>query len=180
MSKFDQCHLRWRGKVTGPFTWTEIERKLDAHEIGLLHDLQQGSDWTTLGEYLAGRGEIVRVGSNVSIGAPPTAADLRSDSTAQPAAASNAPRLIRIPNRWIFIVLGLLFGFLGLHDFYAHHWIRGAILLAIALLVWWLDWGIIWPWLWALGEIIVTKIDGKGRRMPWKKSPPPIPPQTPP
>jgi TM2 domain-containing membrane protein YozV len=168
MIKTDQFQLRWRGRVTGPFTWAEVERKLDAHEIGLLHDLQQNNTWITLGEYLASRGETVRVTPNVPIAAPPTAADLRADSVAAPPSAA-APRLVRIPNRWIFIALGLLVGFLGAHDFYAHHWIRGALLLGITALLWALDWGIIWPWLWAIGEIILTKLDGKGRRMPWKR-----------
>lgn len=171
MSKFDQFHLRWRGQITGPFTWMEIERKLDAHEIGLLHDLQQNDDWTTVGEYLAGRGEAVRVTAPVA--APPTGADLRASA---PAPAPIAPKPTRIPNRWIFIGLGLLFGFLGLHDFYAHHWIRGAFLLGIATLFILLDWGIIWPWLWAIGEIILTKLDGKRRRMPWTRVSPPKPP----
>jgi TM2 domain-containing membrane protein YozV len=175
MSKNDQCYLRWRGRITGPFTWAEVERKLDAHEIGLLHDLQQNNDWTTLGEYLAGRGEIVRVNPTVPVAAPPTAADFRAGAPMAP----SAKRSGLIPNRWIFIALGLLLGFLGLHDFYAHHWIRGTFLLGFALLVWWLDWGIIWPWLWAIVEIILTKLDGKGRRMPWKKPVPPKPPQNP-
>ena len=164
MSKFDQCYLRWRGKTSGPFTWAEIERKLDSHEIGLLHDLQQNNDWTTLGEYLAGRGDSVRVPPPVPI----TAA-----SFSNPAATDPPPiigqKFIRIPNRWIFIILGLFFGFAGLHDFYAHHWIRGALLLGIAALLYFANWGIIWPWLYALGEILLTKLDGQGRRMPWKR-----------
>jgi TM2 domain-containing membrane protein YozV len=176
MSRFDQFHLRWRGHVSGPFSWNEIERKLDAHEIGLLHDLQLNNDWTTLGEYLAGRGEPVRVAPNIPVATPPTAADLRAGSAAPPPVAT---RLVRIPNRWIFIGLGFLVGFLGLHDFYAHHWIRGALLLSITALLWLLDWGIVWPWLWALGEIILTKIDGKGRRMPWKSRKPQQPPSPP-
>jgi hypothetical protein len=165
MSKFDQCYLRWRGKTTGPFTWAEIERKLDSHEIGLLHDLQQNNDWTTLGEYLAGRGESTRVPPPLPIGSPPTAADFRADSIPP----IIGQKLVRIPNRWIFITLGLILGFLGLHDFYAHHWIRGSFLLAITALLYFLDWGIIWPWLYAMGEILLTKLDGQGRRMPWTR-----------
>lgn len=164
MSKFDQCYLRWRGKTTGPFTWAEIERKLDSHEIGLLHDLQQNNDWTTLGEYLAGRGDSVRVPPPVPI----TAANI-SNVAADATPLIIGQKLIRIPNRWIFVILGLFFGFIGLHDFYAHHWIRGALLLAIAALLFFLNWGIVWPWLYALGEILLTKLDGKGRRMPWKR-----------
>jgi TM2 domain-containing membrane protein YozV len=165
MSKFDQCYLRWRGKTSGPFTWAEIERKLDSHEIGLLHDLQQNNDWTTLGEYLAGRGDPVRVPSSFNVGPPPL------PQSAAANAAAETQKLIRIPNRWIFIILGLFFGFLGAHDFYAHHWIRGALLLAIAAILYFANWGIIWPWLYALGEILLTKLDGQGRRMPWKRKP---------
>jgi TM2 domain-containing membrane protein YozV len=168
MSKFDQCYVRWRGKISGPFTWAEIERKLDAHEIGLLHDLQQNNEWTTLGEYLAGRGESVRVAPNFPIAPPLVGADLAANTAAPPIISKPT----HIPNRWIFVALGILFGFIGAHDFYAHYWIRGAILLAIAALLWFLDWGIIWPWLWALGEILITKIDGQGRRMPWKRNKP--------
>jgi TM2 domain-containing membrane protein YozV len=170
MIKHDQFHLRWRGRVTGPFTWAEIDRKLDAHEIGLLHDLQHNNNWTTLGEYVAGRGEIVRVNPAAPVASgPPTAADLRADSkAAAPVAPAARPRYI--PNRWIFVGLGLLFGFAGVHDFYAHHWIRGALLLAITLLLWILDWGVFWPWFWAIGEVVLTKIDGQGRRMPWKRN----------
>ena len=173
MSKFDQFHLRWRGQTTGPFTWAEIERKLDAHEIGLLHDLQQNNNWIALGEYLVGRGETVRVTAPVA--PPPTGADFRPE--APPIISAPAPSIPRIPNRWIFIGLGLLFGFLGLHDFYAHHWIRGAFLLSIAALFIFLDWGIIWPWLWAIGEIILTKLDGKHRRMTWTRLKTPKPPE---
>ena len=163
MSRQESFHLRWRGRVTGPFSWPEVERKLDAHEVGLLHDLQLNNDWTTMSEYLALRGDVVRV--NVPVAAPPTGADFRS----APAPVAGGKH---VPKRWIFVTLGLLFGFLGAHDFYAQHWIRGVLLLGIGLLLWRLDWGIIWPWLWAIGEIIVTKVDGKGRRMPWKRRPP--------
>jgi TM2 domain-containing membrane protein YozV len=170
MSRGDQFQLRWRGRVTGPFTWAEIERKLDAHEIGLLHDLQHGAGWITLGEYSAGRADAVRVTPNVPVAAPPSGADLRANSVATPLSA-NSHGPTRVPNRWVFIGLGFVFGFLGAHDFYAHHWIRGALLLGITALLWALDWGIIWPWLWAIGEIILLKVDGKGRRMPWKTPP---------
>ena len=167
MSRNDQFQLRWRGRVTGPFTWPEIERKLDAHEIGLLHDMQHGAGWITLGEYIAMRGEAVRAQANVAVATPPRGFDLRADSAVAPP-ASISPNPTWIPNRWIFIALGFLFGFLGAHDFYAHHWIRGALLFGITAILWALDWGIIWPWLWAIGEVVLTKIDGKGRRMSWR------------
>ncbi len=168
MSRPETFHLRWRGRVTGPFSWQEVERKLDAHEIGLLHDLQSNNEWLTLGEYLEVRGEIVRI--NAAVAALPTAADFKTPPSPPPL-ASVIPKITWTPKRWIFVTLGILAGFLGLHDFYAHHWIRGAILLVAAVILYRLEWGIVWPWLWAIGEIIATKLDGKGRRMSWKRQP---------
>jgi hypothetical protein len=168
MIKPDQFYLRWRGRVTGPFSWPEVERKLDAHEIGLLHDLQQNNNWTTLGEFIAQRGDAVRINAALPVAAPLSGADLRSGpGQAPPIIGSVSTR--RPPDRRIFVALALLVGFIGLHDFYAHHWIRGAVLLIAAIICWRLDWGIIWPWLVAIAEIIWTKFDGKGRRMPWKR-----------
>ena len=166
MSKADTFHIRWRGRSTGPFSWSEVEQKLDSHEIGLLHDVQYNNNWTTLGELLAQRGEAVRINAAHSVATTPTGADLLADAVAPIISAVRRP-----PDRRIFVALALIAGFLGLHDFYAHHWIRGGLLLGIALLLWRLDWGLIWPWLWAIGEIIVTKVDGKGRDMPWKRKP---------
>lgn len=163
MSKTDAYHLRWRGRVTGPFSWPEVERKLDAHEVGLLHDLQENSNWTTLGEFLAKRGEVVRINSALPVAGPPTGSELKADTVLLPTVLVK-----RAPDRRIFVALALIAGFLGAHDFYAGHWLRGTILLVAAFLFWRLDWGIIWPWLIAIVEMIVTKVDGNGRRMPWK------------
>jgi TM2 domain-containing membrane protein YozV len=164
VSKADTFQIRWRGRVTGPFTWSEVEEMLDGHEIGLLHEVQYNNNWTTLGELLTQRGEMVRINAAHSVGAAPTGADFKTNPVAAAATGSK-----RIPDRRIFVALAIVAGFLGLHDFYAQHWIRGGLLLGIALLLWRLDWGIVWPWIWAIGEIIVTKIDGQGRRMPWKR-----------
>jgi hypothetical protein len=166
MSKSDSFHIRWRGRVSGPFSWPEVERKLDAHEIGLLHDLQENNNWTTLGEFLAKRGDAMRINSALPISAPPTGAELKADSTLPPGLRV---KVSRPPDRRIFVALAIVAGFLGLHDFYAGHWLRGGFLLAIAIVLWRMDWGIIWPWLVAIVEIVVTKVDGQGRRMPWKR-----------
>jgi hypothetical protein len=167
MIKIDQFYLRWHGRVAGPCTWAEVERKLDAHEIGVLHDLQQGDHWITLGEFLASRGESVRTTPNVPIAAPPTAADLRADSVAP---APNAPgqRLVRIPDRWVFVSLGFVFGFLAARDFYAQRWIRGSIFLTITALLWLLDWTRIWPWFQPIVEAIINRIRAA---IPWNRKP---------
>jgi hypothetical protein len=163
MSKAETFYLRWRGRTTGPYSWSDIEQRLDAHEIGLLHDLQYNNNWTTLGEFLAERGEAIRITSTYGVTGPPTAADMRADKALPPIISK------RRPARAIFVTLALIAGFLGLHDFYAGHWLRGGVLLMGAFICWRLDWGIIWPWLVAIGEIITVKLDGNGRRMPWKR-----------
>jgi uncharacterized membrane protein len=45
-------HLRWRGRVQGPFTFAQIERKLAESEIGMLHEIEAGGQWVTLKQYL--------------------------------------------------------------------------------------------------------------------------------
>jgi hypothetical protein len=82
MSRSETFHLRWRGRVTGPHSWPDIERKLDAHEIGLLHDLQHNHEWTTLGDYLALRNEVKRVAPNAAAAPPASAADFQVGSGA--------------------------------------------------------------------------------------------------
>ena len=41
-------------------------------------------------------------------------------------------------NRGVFIILGLLFGMLGFHNFYAGYYVRGLIQLLITVLTGWL------------------------------------------
>jgi hypothetical protein len=51
--------IRWRGRQEGPYPPEVIDQKLDANEIGLLHEIYHDSKWTTLREYLADK-EAVR------------------------------------------------------------------------------------------------------------------------
>jgi hypothetical protein len=46
--------LRWRGRQQGPFTLAQIERKLSEQEIGMLHEIQMGSEWITLRDCFEG------------------------------------------------------------------------------------------------------------------------------
>ncbi len=164
MNRGETFHVRWRGQVTGPHSWADLERKLDAHEIGLLHDLQFNNEWITLGELLARRGEARRIAPNAHAAAPTSAADFKT-GPAIPLPHANAHSGRR---RWVYIGLGLAGGYLALHAFYAGHVRRGAALLAASVALWLLGWGIFLPWLWAVGEVMIVKFDGQGRRMPWK------------
>lgn len=55
-----QFVLRWRGRQEGPYSATVIELKLEAHEIGLSHELFYNGEWVTLRDFLAGREAIIR------------------------------------------------------------------------------------------------------------------------
>lgn len=69
-------------------------------------------------------------------------------------------------SRAVYIILGLLVGALGVHNFYAGHVGRGLIQLAVTLTI---GWSLILPliaiWIWNLFEIFLTSEDGQGRAM---------------
>ena len=68
-------------------------------------------------------------------------------------------------NRGIFIILGLFFGCLGIHNFYAGRYRLGAWQLIVTILLGWLVVGIVITGVWALVEILTVKTDGNGDRM---------------
>ena len=79
-------------------------------------------------------------------------------------------------NRGVYIILGLLFGGVGFHNFYAGHKVRGAIKMGIFLIAFAVDASLRFYtgfaivalalfWLWALIEIITVKKDAGGSAM---------------
>ena len=44
--------LRWKGKESGPFQWTVIQRMLAESQIGLMHEIQLQSKWILLRTFL--------------------------------------------------------------------------------------------------------------------------------
>lgn len=79
-------------------------------------------------------------------------------------------------NRGAYIILGLLFGGVGFHDFYAGYKVRGAIKLGIFLMAFAVDASLRFYtgfalvalalfWLWSLIEIIIVKKDASGSAM---------------
>jgi TM2 domain-containing membrane protein YozV len=68
-------------------------------------------------------------------------------------------------SRGVYIVLGLFFGCLGIHNFYAGYTGRGAAQLIITLLLGWIGVGLLITGLWALIEIIAVNTDAQGLRM---------------
>ncbi|HKS28097.1 MAG TPA: GYF domain-containing protein [Pyrinomonadaceae bacterium] len=68
-------------------------------------------------------------------------------------------------SRAAYIVLGLFFGCLGIHNFYAGRAGAGIAQLLITIFLGWLFIGIIITAFWALIEIIAVDTDGYGVRM---------------
>jgi TM2 domain-containing membrane protein YozV/RNA polymerase subunit RPABC4/transcription elongation factor Spt4 len=74
--------------------------------------------------------------------------------------------LVRAPkSRGLFIILGLFLGCLGVHNFYAGYYTKGAIQVAITVVLGWMIVGLVITALWALLEIITVTADADGQRM---------------
>ena len=86
----------------------------------------------------------------------------RQTQTYYPAAG----QLVRsAKSRGIYIILGLFLGCLGIHNFYAGYYGRGAAQLIITILFGWLIIGIVITAIWALIEICSVTQDGNGDKM---------------
>ena len=67
----------------------------------------------------------------------------------------------------MFIILGILLGLLGIHNFYAGYYGRGATQLVLTLTLSWLLYlGTIITGIWVLIELITVKVDADGNVMP--------------
>jgi TM2 domain-containing membrane protein YozV len=75
------------------------------------------------------------------------------------------PKAIKGRNRKVFVVLGLLIGFTGAHNFYAGYWGTAVVQIILSGVTWALGFGIIIPWLWALIELVVVHSDARGNFM---------------
>jgi len=86
----------------------------------------------------------------------------------QYAGVARQPSIVRVKatkSRGVYIILGLFFGLLGIHNFYAGHNRAGALQLIITLLLGWVIIGLIVSGLWALIDICTVTKDGEGHRM---------------
>lgn len=73
------------------------------------------------------------------------------------------PQVVRVAKaRWVYIVLGLFLGGLGIHNFYAGYNGRGAAQLIITVLTFWMVIPVLFIGLWALIEICTVTEDAQG------------------
>lgn len=112
--------------------------------------------------------------SEMSAACPKCGQPIRAGAaTTQSANPAELTRLIRENqgppairrNRGVYIILAILLGTLGIHNFYAGRLAQGAIQLVLTLTLGWF----VVPWivvaLWAIAEAITVKTDGKGVEM---------------
>jgi hypothetical protein len=188
MSKSPDFWLRWRGRVTGPFSLDEILLRLEQHDIGLWHEIGRPDQWMPLGEFLdkhqqeqdrqrtqrpeseGARSKATLPGSGSQPLATPNLA--RSAPTASPRPAlgsgpltqgpSFSPSHVQGRSHRLFVFLGVLFGFTGAHNFYAGYWGTGLAQALLAAGTMLLGFGFIISWLWALLELLVVRTDARG------------------
>jgi TM2 domain-containing membrane protein YozV len=70
-----------------------------------------------------------------------------------------------VKSRVLFIVLALLLGQFGVHNFYAGYNVRGIWQLAITIFLFWMVIPPILVWIWAIIEAIIVKKDSDGLLM---------------
>jgi len=68
-------------------------------------------------------------------------------------------------SRGIYIILGILLGGLGIHNFYAGRYGAGAAQLIIMLTLGWFGIGIVIVGIWIICELFAITEDGEGRTM---------------
>lgn len=99
------------------------------------------------------------------------------DSSRQRNSGSNSLQVVSIAkSRGVYIILGLLFGIAGFHNFYSGHNVSGAIKLVVLLIAFVLDasvrfhsaWSLVVAGIfgiWTLIELIVVRTDANGAAM---------------
>jgi TM2 domain-containing membrane protein YozV len=170
-----QFKLRWRGRSSGPYPVSEINRMLDDHEIGMGHEILYEERWIVLEEFFAATSKpapapAAQASGNIKT---PVLAVLPREKTPavsfkvsvspgrpDPDAAATHPR-----NRLVFAFLAIGLGFLGLHNFYARQWLTGLLQLLLSIATSLMGFGIIASWLWAMVEAVVVRKDGAGAEM---------------
>ncbi len=178
----EQYKLRWRGRESGPYPLSEINRMLDEHEIGTGHEILHEQKWIILGEFFAASTKAPPLAKS-----DPPAVETPRNRFAMPAPApvskpatvsfkvSVTPAEQRLRNaeiaalpprnRLVFAFLAICLGFAGIHNFYARQWLTGLLQFLLSIATSLLGFGIIASWLWAMVEALAVRKDGHGIEM---------------
>ena len=177
--------IRWRGRETGPFSVADIEERLDAHEVGLWHEILHKGRWVTLKDFIEDTGKISRaltaipLASQLPVALSPELSGAQTNSTAK-----------QLSRRWrlTYAGLGLLYlglcltlsifnvpyakwGLIyavagpGLHNLYAGRWLYAAAQIAAGGAFVWLEWPVFWLGFWPAIEVMFIWRDGRGFAM---------------
>lgn len=135
------------GAVQGPFTLGQMQSMWSAGRLNLRTQFMKGE---------AGAWEAMSVLVPLLEPAIPVRGERTTDDVQVVATRKS---------RGMFMVLGLIFGSIGLHNFYAGFVGKGIVQFAVSLL---LCWTLLIPvliWLWAVLEVISTEKDAQGIKM---------------
>ena len=73
------------------------------------------------------------------------------------------PQLVKsAKSRGVYVILGLFFGLLGVHNFYAGRFGVGAIQLLITCILGWFVVGLVITAIWSIADLFLVKTDGTG------------------
>jgi len=174
MSDAQEYELRWRGRQSGPYPISEINRMLDDHEIGMGHEILYQEKWITLEEFFTASQKIAAAAAQqpktipIATVAPLRTQKSRDKESAFPIKVSVVPAVAGegYPRyRLLFAFLALIAGYVGAHNFYSRQWLTGLLQLLLSIATFLMGFGIIASWLWAMVEALVVRRDGNGVEM---------------
>ena len=67
--------------------------------------------------------------------------------------------------RLVYALLGIFFGFAGVHNYYARHWLTGLLQMLLSIATCLLGYGVIASWVWAVVEAVLVRKDGNDLEM---------------
>ncbi|MFN0242442.1 MAG: NINE protein [Planctomycetota bacterium] len=74
--------------------------------------------------------------------------------------------LVRLEKtRNTYVILGVVLGVLGVHNFYAGRYARGAGQFALTVLLGWIVVGVAASWIWAMIDLLTIETDATGKRL---------------
>ena len=84
-------------------------------------------------------------------------------SFASSSSADARPHLVKsAKSRGVYVILGLFFGLLGIHNFYAGRFGIGAMQLLITCILGWFVVGLVITAIWSLADLFMVTTDGAG------------------
>lgn len=146
------------GKTAGPFTIEEVRILYLDHKITdqTLYARPGAVDWLPLSTIIALIASVDTTRPNFY--PPPTPPALQPPQQVVVVASHESPA-----SRGVYIVLGLFFGGIGIHNFYAGRSVAGVLQILIVLCS--CGWGLLLTIPWSIIDIIVINKDGQGRML---------------